>query len=90
MVGLLLWRFAVVGLMLWVESELEGCRGGFVCVSVCFAWWFDWQWWIGMWVSSVYVFCLVGLLVATMMEVFFFLAWVVGLWWLWYGRWVVG
>ena len=35
MMGLLLWRFAMVGLMLWVESELEGCCGGFVCVSVC-------------------------------------------------------
>ena len=45
MMGLLLWRFAMVGLMLWVESELEGCCGGFMCVSVCvcvcFAWWFD-------------------------------------------------
>ena len=30
--GLLLWRFEVVGL----------------CVCVCFAWWFDWQWWIGV------------------------------------------
>ena len=40
--GLLLWRFAVVGLMLWVEFGLEGCHGGFVCVCVCFAWWFDW------------------------------------------------
>ena len=56
-----------------------------------FAWWFDWQWWNGMWVSCVCVFCLVGLLVAVMMEVFFFfLAWVVGLWWLWYRRWVFG
>ena len=35
MIGLLLWRFVVVGLMLWVESGLEGCRGGFVCVCVC-------------------------------------------------------
>ena len=33
--GMLLWRFTVVGLMLWVESGLEGCRGGFVCVCVC-------------------------------------------------------
>ena len=34
MMGLLLWRFAVVGLMLWVGFGLEGCRGGFVCVCV--------------------------------------------------------
>ena len=26
--GLLLWRFVVVGLMLWVESGLKGCHGG--------------------------------------------------------------
>ena len=82
----------MVGLMLWVESGLEGCRGGFVCVCVCFTWWFDWQWWIGMWVCFVCVFCLVGLLVAAMMEVFFFFfgmggrfvvveVWEVGFWW---------
>ena len=29
---------------------VEVCRGGFVCV--CFAWWFDWQWWIGMWIFA--------------------------------------
>ena len=28
MMGLLLWRFVVVGLMLWVGFGLEGCRGG--------------------------------------------------------------
>ena len=28
--GLLLWRFALVGLMFWVEFRLKGCRGGFV------------------------------------------------------------
>ena len=37
---------------------------------------------------AVCAFYLVGLLVAAMVEVFFFLlvmAWVVDLWWLWYG-----
>ena len=41
-------------------------------VCVCFAWWFDWQWWIGMWVCFVCVFCLVGLLVVAIVEVPFF------------------
>ena len=31
---------------------VEVCHGGFVCVCVCFAWWFDWQRWIGMWVFA--------------------------------------
>ena len=30
MMGLLLWRFALVGLMFWVDFRLKGCRGGFV------------------------------------------------------------
>ena len=74
--------------MLWVEFGLEGCHGGFVCVCVCVL--------LGGLIGSgglrcefaVCAFYLVGLLVAAMVEVFFFLlvmAWVVDLWWLWYG-----
>ena len=71
-----------MGLMLWVESGMEGCRGGFVCVCVCvcFAWWFDWQWWIGMWVCCV-CFLLSGFAGGSNGGVFFFflvVAWVVG------------
>ena len=32
---------------------VEVCHGGLcMCVYVFFAWWFDWQWWIGMWVFA--------------------------------------
>ena len=31
---------------------MKVCRSGFVCVCVCFAWWFDWKWWIGIWVFA--------------------------------------
>ena len=62
-----------------------------LCECVCVAWWFDWQWWIRMWVCYVCIFCLVGLLcvcvfglvgllVVAMMEVLFiylFLLWFV-------------
>ena len=48
-------------LWLWFWSFV-----GFLCVCVCFSRWFDWQWWIGMWVFCVCVFGLVGLLVAAM------------------------
>ena len=50
------------------RSVVEGYRGGVAVVAVdfrcvvCFAWWFDWQWWIRMWVCCVCVFCLVCLL----------------------------
>ena len=43
-------------LWLWFWSFV-----GFLCVCVCFSWWFDWQWWIGMWVFYVCVFLLSGL-----------------------------
>ena len=76
---------------------VEVCRGGFdvvggiqvgglslwvcVCVYVCFAWWFDWQWWIGMWVCCV-CFLLGGFAGGNNGGVFFFfflvVAWVVG------------
>ena len=30
-----------------------------LCECVCFAWWFDWQWWIGIWVfAALYFFFL--------------------------------
>ena len=56
--------------MLWVEFGLEGCHGGFVCVCVL----------LGGLIGNgglgcgfaVCAFYLVGLLVAAMVEVFFF------------------
>ena len=48
-------------LWLWFWSFV-----GFLCVCVCFSRWFDWQWWIGMWVFYVCVSCLVGLPVVAM------------------------
>ena len=73
----------MVGLMLWVESELEGCCGGFVCVSVCVL--------LGGLIGNgglgcgfaVCAFYLVGLLVAAMVEVVFFVCYGMG------GRFVV-
>ena len=61
--GLLLWRFAVVGLMLWVESGLkgycgglsnrsvaEGYHGGFAVVAVDFRYGSSswWRWRVAM------------------------------------------
>ena len=40
----------MMGLMLWVESELKGCRGGFAVIAMDFrcgsgSWWW---WWLAM------------------------------------------
>ena len=73
----------MVGLMLWVEFGLEGCHGGFVCVCVCVL--------LGGLIGNgglgcgfaVCAFYLVGLLVAAMVEVVFFVSYGMG------GRFVV-
>ena len=66
-----------MGLMLWVEFGMEGCRGGFVCVCVCvcvcvllgglignggLGCWFA----VCVCVCVCVCFCLVGLLVVAM------------------------
>ena len=88
MVGLMLWvESGLKGCCggLSNRSIVEGYRGGFAvvavdfrCVCVNFAWWFDWQWWIGMWVYCVCFFCLMCLLCVCV-----FFAWWVCWWWRW-------